>query len=137
MVVVKKTRNGAYRLAKLDGAVSRLCFAAFRLVPYLARSRSVISVTHLLDPDDLEALNVADEASEGADEDPLTEDGQNFDPPGGVTPTNSLSLKPSFLARFGPFGYPRSQLPILRYRLIFSSSRLVRLMSYSRSPPFR
>ena len=69
MVVVKKTRNGAYRLAELDGAVSRLRFAAFRLVPYLARSRSVISVTRLLDPDDLEALNTVDEDSDGADED--------------------------------------------------------------------
>ena len=69
MVVVKKTRNGAYRLAELDGAVSRLRFAAFRLVPYHARSRSVISVTRLLDPDDLEALNNAIEDQDGADED--------------------------------------------------------------------
>ena len=69
MVVVKKTRNGAYCLAELDGAVSRLCFAAFRLVPYLACSQSVISVTRLLNPDDLEALNTVDEDSDGADED--------------------------------------------------------------------
>ena len=44
MVVVKKTRNEAYRLAELDGALSRLRFAAFRLVPYHTRSRSIISV---------------------------------------------------------------------------------------------
>ena len=69
MVVVKKTRNGAYRLAELDSAVSRLRFAAFCLVPYLARSRAVISVTRLLDPDNLEALNTAVEDSDGADED--------------------------------------------------------------------
>jgi hypothetical protein len=69
MVVVKKTRNGAYRLAELDGAVSRLRFAAFRLVPYHTRSRSVISVTRLLDSEDLDALNSADEDLDGADED--------------------------------------------------------------------
>ena len=69
MVVVKKTRNGAYRLAELDGAVSRLRFAAFRLVPYHTRSRSVIPVTRLLDSDDLNALNKAEEDSEEADED--------------------------------------------------------------------
>ena len=68
MVVVKKTRNGAYRLAELDGAVSRLRFAAFRLVPYHARSRSVISVTRLLDSDDLEALDSADDEPGEVDE---------------------------------------------------------------------
>lgn len=69
MVVVKKTRNGAYRLAELDGAVSRLRFAAFRLVPYHARSHSTISVTRLLDSDDFDALNNADEDPEDSDED--------------------------------------------------------------------
>jgi hypothetical protein len=69
MVVVKKTRNGAYRLAELDGALSRLRFAAFRLVPYHTRSRSAIAVTRLLDSDDLEALNNADEDPDEADED--------------------------------------------------------------------
>ncbi|KAH9075629.1 hypothetical protein EDB83DRAFT_2515288 [Lactarius deliciosus] len=86
MVVVKKTRNGAYRLAELDGAVSKLRFAAFRLVPYHARSPSVISVTRLLDSEALAALDNPD----GLDfffEECLTGDGQDFDPPGG-----SLSL---------------------------------------------
>ena len=69
MVVVKRTRNGAYRLAELDGAVSRLRFAAFRLVPYHARSHSTISVTRLLDPEDLDALDSADEDNVSADED--------------------------------------------------------------------
>ena len=69
MVVVKKTRNGAYRLAELDGAVSRLRFAAFRLIPYYARSRTFIPVTRLLDPGDLEALNNAEDDLDRADED--------------------------------------------------------------------
>ncbi|KAI9432043.1 hypothetical protein BJY52DRAFT_1199343 [Lactarius psammicola] len=38
MVVVRRTPNGSYRLAELNGAVSKLQFAAFRLVPYHARS---------------------------------------------------------------------------------------------------
>ena len=69
MVVVKKTRNGAYRLAELDGAVSRLRFAAFRLIPYYTRSRSTISVTRLLDSEDLAALNNPDDDPDEADED--------------------------------------------------------------------
>jgi len=68
MVVVQKTRNGAYRLAELDGAVSHLRFAAFHLVPYHAWSRSVISITRLLDPDDLVALDNPTEESDDADE---------------------------------------------------------------------
>jgi hypothetical protein len=68
MVVVKRTRNGAYRLAELDGAVSRLRFAAFRLVPYYARSRTSISVTRLLDSDDITTLN-DEEDSNGSVED--------------------------------------------------------------------
>ena len=69
IVVVKRTRNGAYHLTELDGAVSHLRFAAFQLIPYHARSRSTISVTRLLDSDDLDALNSADEDNIGADED--------------------------------------------------------------------
>jgi hypothetical protein len=53
MVVIRRTHNGSYRLAKLDGAVSKLCYAAFHLVPYHARSRTSIPVTCLLDRDDL------------------------------------------------------------------------------------
>ena len=64
MVVVKKTRNGAYCLAELNGTVSRLRFAAFHLIPYHTCSHSAISITHLLNSDNLEALNVADEDSD-------------------------------------------------------------------------
>jgi hypothetical protein len=61
MVVVRRSRNGAYRLAELDGAVSRLRYAAFRLVPYLARSPSFIPVTRVVDRDDLASV-IADDA---------------------------------------------------------------------------
>jgi hypothetical protein len=67
MVVLRRTRNGAYRLAELDGAVSKLRYAAFRLIPYLARSRSSIPVTCLLDRDDLTEV-VNDLANDDADE---------------------------------------------------------------------
>jgi len=53
MVILRRTRNGVYRLAELDRAVSKLCYTAFRLVPYFARSRTSIPVTCILDRDDL------------------------------------------------------------------------------------
>jgi hypothetical protein len=53
MVIIHQTRGGAYRLAELDGAVSKLCYAAFCLIPYLARSRAFIPVTRILDRQDL------------------------------------------------------------------------------------
>jgi hypothetical protein len=53
MVVLRRTRNGAYRLAELDGAVSKLRYAAFRIVPYFARSRTSIPVTRIVDREDL------------------------------------------------------------------------------------
>jgi hypothetical protein len=68
MVVIRRTRNGAYRLAELDGAVSKLRYAAFRLVPYFARSRTSIPVTRILDRDDLADV-VQDLANDDAGED--------------------------------------------------------------------
>ena len=56
MLVVRRSRNGAYRLAELDGAVSKLRFAAFRLVPYHARSRSSVPVTRVVDEEDFEVV---------------------------------------------------------------------------------
>jgi len=37
MVVVHHTKGGAYILAELNGAISRLRYTAFRIIPYLAR----------------------------------------------------------------------------------------------------
>ncbi|KAH9988495.1 hypothetical protein BJV77DRAFT_1134239 [Russula vinacea] len=56
MVVVRRTCNGAYRLAELDGAVSKLRYAAFRIIPYFSHSQTSIPVTRLLDREDLAAL---------------------------------------------------------------------------------
>lgn len=52
MVVVRKTEGGSYILAELDGAVSRLRYAAYRVVPYHARDSKRIpraSITQLED----------------------------------------------------------------------------------------
>jgi len=60
MVVVRRTCNGAYHLVELDGAVSRLRYAAFRLVPYHTHSSSYIPVTRIVDCDDLASM-IADD----------------------------------------------------------------------------
>jgi hypothetical protein len=38
-VVIRKNQGGAYKLAEMDGAVSKLRFSAERLMPYFLRSR--------------------------------------------------------------------------------------------------
>ena len=45
MVVVKRTKGGSYILGELDGALSKLRFAAFRLLPYLPRDLMAVPVT--------------------------------------------------------------------------------------------
>ena len=67
MAVVRRTPNDSYRLAELDGAVSKLRFAAFRFVPYHARSRTLIPVTRLVEHDDLVKIYL--EIDEDAEED--------------------------------------------------------------------
>ena len=81
MVVLQRTRNGAYRLAELDGAISKLHYAAFRLIPYYAHSSSFIPVTHVVGHDELQTLLVDDPPScngrsSGGDDKGLTGDGQ-------------------------------------------------------------
>ena len=52
MVVLCRTTGRSYLLAELDGAVSRLRYAAFQLIPYYSRLSSVIHITELTDTDD-------------------------------------------------------------------------------------
>ena len=52
MVVLHWTTSRSYLLVGLDGAVSRLYYAAFRLIPYYSRFSSVIHITELTDTDD-------------------------------------------------------------------------------------
>jgi len=61
-VGVKRTKGGSYILAELDGSVSRLRTAAFRVIPYLSHSTSSVPVTKLVDVpiDELESLTQDD-----------------------------------------------------------------------------
>jgi hypothetical protein len=81
MVVIRQTRGGSYRLAELDGTVSKLRYAQFRLVPYLARSRAFIPVTRILDREDL--ISIVQDTTEDHEHDNydgLTGDGQILTP---------------------------------------------------------
>lgn len=62
MVVAQRLRSGAYRLAEVTGTISRLKFAAFRLIPYYARSTKQLEVTEFIDPADLAGISDEDEA---------------------------------------------------------------------------
>lgn len=59
MVVVRRTRGGAYILAELSGAISALRYAAFRVIPYHPRPSIIESLPSFLDhPDpDLDRLS--------------------------------------------------------------------------------
>jgi hypothetical protein len=46
MIVVSRSCNGSYRLAEIDGTVSKLKFAAFRLIPYYTRVQFHPSTSH-------------------------------------------------------------------------------------------
>jgi len=54
MVVLRWTTGGSYLLAELDGAISRLQYAAFRLLPYHSCTRITIPVTDLTELSDEE-----------------------------------------------------------------------------------
>jgi hypothetical protein len=58
MVVFCQTTGGSYILAELAGVVSKLRYAAFRLLPYYPRFQTNIPVTELtgLDDEDLDKL---------------------------------------------------------------------------------
>ena len=47
MVVLRRTPGGSYLLAELDGAISKLQYAAFWLIPYFPRMKVLILVMDL------------------------------------------------------------------------------------------
>jgi hypothetical protein len=53
MLVVHHSHNNSYRLAEVTGTVSRLKFAVFHLIPYYPRCRKIISITTIIDGQDL------------------------------------------------------------------------------------
>ena len=75
MVVLCRTIGGSYLLAELDGAVSRLRYTAFRLIPYYFCLSSVIHITELTDTDDENLDKLAGEDFEEPDE----EDRDSYD----------------------------------------------------------
>jgi hypothetical protein len=70
MIVLRRTKGGSYLLAELDGSVSKLRYAAFRLLPYHPRSDDRVSVTSItgLDDEHLDGL-LEDDVEEPEDED--------------------------------------------------------------------
>ena len=68
MVVLRQTTGGSYLLAELDGAVSRLRYTAFRLIPYYPRFSSSIRTTDLTGMDDEDLDNMAGEDIDEPDE---------------------------------------------------------------------
>jgi len=61
MAVVWRSRNGAYILAEVNGIVSRLKFAAFRLILYRPHSRKYLKITEFVDQRDLEGVETEKE----------------------------------------------------------------------------
>ena len=51
MVVIERTKGGSYVLGELDGSVSRLRYAAFRVFPYHPRDLKAVPVTKLTEDD--------------------------------------------------------------------------------------
>ena len=47
MVVIERTKGGSYILGELDGSISKLRFAVFRLIPYYPRDLKAVPVTKL------------------------------------------------------------------------------------------
>jgi hypothetical protein len=61
MVVVRHTKGGSYILAELDGTISKLRFAAFHVIPYIARNPAHIAVTSVTGMNDTELDCIANE----------------------------------------------------------------------------
>jgi len=61
MAMVRRSRNGAYILAEINGTVSHLKFAAFCLIPYHPCSRKYLEITEFVDQRDLEGVETEEE----------------------------------------------------------------------------
>ena len=49
MIVIRRTKGGSYILGELDGTLSKLRFAAFRILPYYPRNLKAVPVTKFQD----------------------------------------------------------------------------------------
>ena len=68
MVIVHQMQGGAYILAELNGTVSRLRYATFCIIPYLARFPDRILVTALMDEAELVDVQICSESFPPADD---------------------------------------------------------------------
>jgi len=57
MVVVSRSQGGSYRLAEVDGTISKLKFAAFCLIPYFPRSMTSLDVTQYINAESLAGIS--------------------------------------------------------------------------------
>ncbi|KAF5355069.1 hypothetical protein D9756_005757 [Leucocoprinus leucothites] len=87
LIVLKRTTGGSYILAELDGSISKLRFAAFRLVPYYPRDIRAIPVTKLTDatPEALEDMTYDPESSHSSQTTPPLTVNVAFSPPSTTT----------------------------------------------------
>ena len=102
MIVLQCSHNSAYQLGELDGAISRLCYAAFRLIPYHVRSPSFIPVTQVMDSNRLASIEYNDTSLQGAGlrSDESTQEGQNLNLSGGVRMAHALPSEMSAASLF-------------------------------------
>ena len=58
MVIIQRSKAGSYILGELDGSLSKLRYAAFRLIPYQSRLRINIDLDafQTLSPDKLDDI---------------------------------------------------------------------------------
>ena len=63
MVVLQRTTGGSYLLAELDGAISKLRYAVFRLLSYFLRTKISVSITELtgLGEEELDEYNTEED----------------------------------------------------------------------------
>ena len=74
--MVSRNRGGAYVVAELDGSIFDRPIAAFRLVPYLARTDPLQVPLHTLDvgPERIRELEDSVDRDETLDDDPALSD---------------------------------------------------------------
>ncbi|KZP27373.1 hypothetical protein FIBSPDRAFT_730850 [Athelia psychrophila] len=82
MVVVQRYPRGSYQLAEIDGAVSRLRYTAFQVIPYYSRTHLLIPMDDFVLTPDLTAdmmLGGDDEALDGMNDDDDEPQGSDSD----------------------------------------------------------
>ena len=67
MVVIKRTTGGSYVLGELDGTISKLRFAAFRLLPYQPQNIKAVPVTAIPEEPEVSWENTTHDAENHQD----------------------------------------------------------------------